>query len=194
MGNRAAPAIAVVLVSAVTVAALSVVMHMTHPNPRQLPGSAASPRTQPSGKYWIAEPGRPGPLQQGVDPNAASRQLEVSVYADHPEFKQHELKANPGEVVSLTFSNDSDPKLHYHHTWVLVKPGSEKKVLAAADQAGPSHGWIPESPDVLAFTKVMKPGESTTIYFRAPSEAGDYPYLCTFPGHGLNMKGVLHVK
>ena len=31
------------------------------------------------------------------------------------------------------------------------------------------------------------------IEFTAPA-AGDYPYMCTFPGHGAIMKGVMKVQ
>ena len=27
-----------------------------------------------------------------------------------------------------------------------------------------------------------------------PATPGDYPYVCTFPGHGVMMRGVMHVK
>ena len=54
--------------------------------------------------------------------------------------------------------------------------------------------YVPESPDVLAYTDIVNPNEDFTIYFRAPKEAGTYPYLCTFPGHWLVMNGELVVK
>jgi azurin len=30
------------------------------------------------------------------------------------------------------------------------------------------------------------------VTFTAPA-AGDYPYICTFPGHYMTMRGVMHV-
>ncbi len=35
------------------------------------------------------------------------------------------------------------------------------------------------------------PGTSVDFSFTAPP-AGDYPYICTFPGHYIMMKGLLH--
>jgi azurin len=35
---------------------------------------------------------------------------------------------------------------------------------------------------------------SVTVHFRAPSEPGDSPFVCTFPGHWRVMNGVLHVR
>ncbi|MEL6942567.1 MAG: plastocyanin/azurin family copper-binding protein, partial [Bacteroidota bacterium] len=38
------------------------------------------------------------------------------------------------------------------------------------------------------------PGSSETLYFEAPTEAGVYRYVCTFPGHAMVMRGTLIVE
>ena len=43
-------------------------------------------------------------------------------------------------------------------------------------------------------TKVLGPGESETVDFTAPTTPGEYPYICTFPGHFATMRGKLIVK
>jgi azurin len=55
-------------------------------------------------------------------------------------------------------------------------------------------GFIPETPDVLYHTKLLNPGESETLEFTAGPEKGEYPYLCTFPGHPRIMQGTLKVE
>ena len=35
-------------------------------------------------------------------------------------------------------------------------------------------------------------GQVVMVEFIAPA-AGDYPFICTFPGHAQSMWGVLHV-
>ncbi|MFP6855545.1 MAG: carbohydrate-binding protein, partial [Opitutales bacterium] len=47
--------------------------------------------------------------------------------------------------------------------------------------------------DVLASTSVVLPGKKATIIFDAPAQEGEYPYVCTFPGHGFVMYGTLFV-
>jgi len=42
--------------------------------------------------------------------------------------------------------------------------------------------------------ETLTPGQTITVQFRAPSEAGAYPYVCTFPGHWRLMNGVLTVR
>src|SRR4029079_9354718 len=37
------------------------------------------------------------------------------------------------------------------------------------------------------------PGQKTKLAFTAPTVPGDYPYLCTYPGHWRRMVGTLAV-
>ncbi|MAG36408.1 MAG: hypothetical protein CL878_09210 [Dehalococcoidia bacterium] len=42
---------------------------------------------------------------------------------------------------------------------------------------------------------VVEAGKEATVTFTAPSEAGDYAYVCVQPGHeDAGMKGILRVK
>jgi azurin len=108
---------------------------------------------------------------------------------------QKELRAKAGQAVALTFENpDVMP-----HNWVLVRPGAEEKVGAVAALMvsmpdGADRHYVPDSPDVIAHTRLLDPGKSSTIYFTAPKEPGRYPYLCSFPGHAQLMRGVLIVE
>jgi azurin len=36
-------------------------------------------------------------------------------------------------------------------------------------------------------------GKEEVLEFTLPA-AGDYPFVCSFPGHGIIMRGVLHAK
>ncbi|WP_448633457.1 plastocyanin/azurin family copper-binding protein [Pedobacter panaciterrae] len=42
-------------------------------------------------------------------------------------------------------------------------------------------------------TKLLNPEEKVTLQFTAPDKPGDYPFLCTFPGHWSIMNGVMKV-
>jgi azurin len=57
-----------------------------------------------------------------------------------------------------------------------------------ADLVGP-HGRMD---DIIAHTPMSAPGETVTVEFTAPAE-GDYPYICTYPGHYMTMQGTMHV-
>jgi azurin len=60
--------------------------------------------------------------------------------------------------------------------------------------AAPTHIPPGKAAMILAQTKLLGPGESETIDFKAPTQPGEYPFLCTFPGHFAMMKGKLVVK
>jgi azurin len=110
-------------------------------------------------------------------------------------YVQKELKAKAGRSVALTFENpDVMP-----HNWVLVQPGAEEKVGAAAALMvsmpdGADRHYVPDTPDVIVHSRLLDPGKQTTLYFTAPKLPGRYPYLCSFPGHSQLMRGVLVVE
>ena len=75
---------------------------------------------------------------------------------------------------------------------VMTKPGTNTDdVGMAAVAAGETAGYVPKHDAILFYTALAKPGGKTHVQFTAP-RPGDYPYLCTFPGHFALMKGVMH--
>ena len=119
--------------------------------------------------------------------------LEISSVGDTMAYDKTALEAKAGETVKLTLKNVATSPAMVHD-WVLVKPGKAETVAMDGLKAGPDKGYLSESPDILAHTHLVKPGESDSIEFKAPSQPGDYPYICTYPGHFVLMKGVLTVK
>ena len=142
--------------------------------------AAALPVLAPKPVKW--EQGAPG------------RSLRIQA-ASGLQFAQKELRARAGERLSLTFDNpDAMP-----HNWVLVKIGGVERVGELATRLitepdGAARHYVPDSPDVLAHTRILDPQKSTTIHFTAPQERGRYPYICTFPGHWMLMRGELVVE
>jgi azurin len=132
----------------------------------------------------------PSPWEQG----AVGRPLAISA-ALGLQFSSKELQVKAGERISLTMRNpDVVP-----HNWVLLAPKQLATVgkavdLLIADPSGLSQHYVPKSPHVLAWCAMVQPQQQTTIHFTAPSQPGDYPFLCSFPGHWLAMNGVLHVQ
>jgi azurin len=85
------------------------------------------------------------------------------------------------------------------HNLALCKPGSLGRVGAAVnalvtDPEAAARQYVPDSPDVIAFTDIVPPHARFTISFRAPESAGRHPFLCTFPGHWMAMQGELVVE
>lgn len=115
--------------------------------------------------------------------------LEIGPKGQLMEFDKKELTVKAGAKVKLTFKNASAMQ----HNWVLVKPGTIDKVATASIQAGAAKGWLAEGPNVLAHTAMIDPKKSGTVEFQAPTTPGEYPYVCTFPGHAGTMRGILKV-
>ena len=126
---------------------------------------------------------------------------EVTLTADKIQFIYDikEFTVKPGQKVKLTLINPADSVTRQPHNVLIVKPGKKDVVGMAANNgmADPTFlttkQAIPESPEILHHSKLVQAGEQDTIEFTAPTEAGDYPYLCTYPGHWAIMNGVMKV-
>jgi len=133
----------------------------------------------------------PNPFQEQI-PSARLITLET---ATNLSFATRQFTASAGEPIRFTLKNpDVVP-----HNWALLKPGTLKDVgqLAnqlVADPAAFARHYIPRTDDVLVYTDVVSPKTEFTIFFHAPSKPGQYPYLCTFPGHWMVMNGVMIVE
>lgn len=107
-------------------------------------------------------------------------------------FDLNAFSVRPGADVELVFSNADDML----HNLVITQPGRRVAVVEAALALGAGaadRDYVPDSPDVLWATKVVPSGSFVTLRFTAPATVGEYPYVCTFPGHGYVMFGTMFV-
>lgn len=124
--------------------------------------------------------------------NTKDVELMIASDGDFPYFVPDELTVPTGARVSLTFHHAGEI-LTQSHNWVLVKPGTMEAVEKAGIAAGEENNWLQKNdPNVLAATPLIGKGKHVTFEFTAPAP-GDYPFLCTTPGHGEDMHGILHV-
>src|SRR5690606_27281037 len=131
----------------------------------------------------------------------ADEVAEVTLTADKVQFiydiKEFTVKA--GQKVKLTLINPGDSVTRQPHNLLVVKPGKDMAVGMASNAGMSDPAFlttkqaVPDSDDVLFHTKLVQPGEQDVLEFTAPTEAGDYPYLSTYPGHWAIMKGVMKV-
>ncbi len=110
------------------------------------------------------------------------------------QFSPKQLKVLPGSKVRLSFTN---PDIMMHN-WVLIEPGSTDEIGQLADQLavsgeGVEKEYLPDSDKILVASKLLGPKGAQELVFQAPKEPGEYPYICTFPGHWRIMQGVLIV-
>jgi azurin len=110
------------------------------------------------------------------------------------DLKQFEVRA--GQPVKLEFVNPDA----ISHNLVIIRPGTEEAVGLEVNRmiADPKQieigQYIPETDAILFHTEMVPPNSGETLRFIAPRKPGNYPYICTFPGHWTIMKGVMVVK
>ena len=109
------------------------------------------------------------------------------------KYDQASIDAKPGQKVEILFINvDVMP-----HNVVITQPGAADEICAAALELGAEgfdKDFIPESAKILAHSKLLDQGKRETLKFTLPNSAGDYQFVCTFPGHGTVMRGIIRVK
>lgn len=108
------------------------------------------------------------------------------------QFDKVQLTALPGENIQIVLINQDDMP----HNLLITSPGKRQAVVEAAlalEEKGPEMNFIPASPDILGSMPVVYPGDSISLVFKTPEKPGAYPYVCSYPGHGFFMYGVLYV-
>jgi len=119
--------------------------------------------------------------------------LRIASDGDELKFKPDRLTCPSGATVRLTLHHAGkiidDP-----HNWVLLKPGTTDAFLADADKIEDDTTVVPaqDKAMVLAATPMCPRHKTVTIQFVAPAP-GDYPFVCSVPGHGATMRGTLTV-
>lgn len=121
--------------------------------------------------------------------------VTLSVIPGEVKFSQTSIEARAGQHIELTFSNTDD----LQHNLVIFRRGSmasyEKDLYGSMNDANAqARGFVPDSPNVLIASRLLNARESTVLSFDAPTEPGDYPFVCSFPGHWLMMRGILRIE
>ena len=118
--------------------------------------------------------------------------IRIATVQERMLYDVKELTVKPGKKIKLTFANvDFMP-----HNLLLVKPGKADEVglkAAALGASGFAVNYVPESTDILWASKLVDHGQEQVIEFVAPTTEGAYPYICSFPGHHILMRGMLYV-
>ncbi len=139
------------------------------------------------------------PPEQARVAGKTLRAIGVSVFVvrtirEQMLFDKSLIVVEAGKPVQLILINeDAMP-----HNLVIVAPGALEEIGEAAEKMAPDPDaqgriHVPISTKVLYATKMAEPGQQVKLSFTAPTEPGDYQYVCTFPGHWRRMVGTLAV-
>jgi azurin len=134
-----------------------------------------------------------------ADASGSPRVVKIRVGVDNAmKFDVTTIPVAPGETIKVVLTNHMTlPKEVMGHNWVLLATGTDVAAFAAAAAPEATNGYIPAKmkDKVLAVIRVLGPNETGEVTFTAPTKPGDYPFICSFPGHFLTgMKGMLVVK
>lgn len=137
----------------------------------------------------VVSPGKKG--EPGDSPDEI---VNIKVVEHIMKFDKTTFTVEAGTIVEIVLENPD----FMQHNLVIITPGSLEKVGAEADKlARASNGaameYVPDMPEVLFATALVDPEGSTRLRFKVPENTGDYPFVCTFPGHWSIMNGIMKV-
>lgn len=141
-----------------------------------------------------------GTLSRADEGAAGASEITITAHPSELRFDKEKFTVKAGQRVKLTLVNPEDSVNLQPHNLLIVEPGKLEEIGAAAnaEMADPSflsdRHAVPTSNYVLHHTKLLLPGESETLEFVAPTLAGDYPFLCSYPGHWSVMHGIMTVE
>lgn len=150
--------------------------------------------SEPTKPALMAKKKKPEPPNP-FDNQPGLQTITIKTIPERLLYDLREFKVAPGAPVKLVFENpDVTP-----HNLLIVQPGAADEVGMAGNEMaktpdGFAKGFIPDSPKILHKTKMLNQGDREVLRFTAPTAKGKYPYICTFPGHWLVMKGEMIVE
>lgn len=131
--------------------------------------------------------------------SAATPPMKIEITAnDQMRFSTRKIEGKVGVPMEITIKHIGKiPKASMSHNLVILKPGSMMAMVSAKCIQAKDNNYIATDAEskaaILAYSPQLGPGESHVVKF-TPTEAGDYPYMCTFPGHFSEMNGIITVK
>ena len=164
--------------------------HSTHAASSGTPTATATPAA-PTASPTATTPAAATPTAS----KAGGRTIEITAN-DQMKFSVATIEAKAGEEITVKLSNvGSLPKEAMGHNWVLLKKGTDVNAFAQAAMTAKDTDYVPSSmkDKVVAFIPVLGPKQTKDVTFKAP-DAGEYTFICSFPGHFMLMKGTLTVK
>lgn len=119
---------------------------------------------------------------------------------DLMKYDKNVISAEQGKAYEITLKNIGKlPKAAMGHNLIILKPGTDAltfgQALITKHGATLQNEWKPVKGGrhVLAQTKMLGPNEQDTLKIKF-NKSGAYHYLCSFPGHFGQMRGIINVK
>jgi azurin len=121
--------------------------------------------------------------------------ITLTAIPHEKRYDKASFRVKAGSQVTIDFKNPD----FMQHNLIVGTIGSLDLIGQAADQMAKSkqaegYNFVPKIPQVIASTGIVDPEEEETLVFVTPETTGDYPFLCTVPGHWKTMNGIMKVE
>ncbi|WP_310681743.1 plastocyanin/azurin family copper-binding protein [Aliifodinibius sp. S!AR15-10] len=108
------------------------------------------------------------------------------------------ISAEPGETIRIQLTTQSQmPATSMAHNFILLTLSADVDAFNSAAIKAKDNSYIPSdlTDQIIAQTDLAAGGETVKVTFTVPEETGDYPFICSFPGHyAAGMEGTLNVE
>jgi putative heme-binding domain-containing protein len=122
------------------------------------------------------------------------RVIRIGTITDQMLYDKERFVVQAGKPFEIVFeNNDLMP-----HNLVITRSGSLEEIgllgeATATDPRALERNYVPVSDKILLSSRLLQPRESQKLSFTAPTSAGVFPYVCTYPGHWRRMFGAMYV-
>ena len=135
-----------------------------------------------------AEPDSPSPEQVALFEQPVDVELVVPAVKNAMRYAVTRVEAPAGATVRLVMDNATTTSPAMTHNVVVLRAASAVERVGLAAATVPDN--IPDDAAILHYTPLAGPGERRAVVFTMPPP-GEYPFICTWPGHWTSMQGVL---
>ncbi|MFT5523467.1 MAG: putative heme-binding domain-containing protein [Pirellulaceae bacterium] len=141
----------------------------------------------------------PNASQAQFDSQKGLQTVKISCLPERMKFTLEQFTATTGQPIKIVFMNPDATD----HNLVVVKPGALAEVGMAANEMAKdpkfaNSDFIPKEKEhlIIEASPMIGPTRKSQVHvlrFMAPAKPGIYPFVCTFPGHWVIMKGEIIV-
>jgi azurin len=146
----------------------------------------------------LAQTPAPAADAQAKKPAAGGVRTVELVGTEQMKYDVTTIPAKRGEQLRIRLTaKGTMPKVVMAHNVVVLKLGTSALKFVTAGATARETEFIADDvkDQVLAKTPLAGAGETVDVTFKVPNAPGEYPFVCTFPGHfQAGMTGNLVVK
>jgi len=107
-------------------------------------------------------------------------------------FEPNVIYAKSNTLIKINLINKGIDTMMIHNI-IFTQKGKADEIGIKALRAGEAKQYIPDHPAVIAASDLVMPLDSVQVSFEAPP-VGTYPFICSYPGHYLKMRGRLVIQ